>query len=155
MAALQRKRRATNVTEEPCTLVYTLINPCDLKFDDFCLIVRSLHTYMVEDIVPYPESNCVHVKLGYQASTANAIKKLGPMLPQYIAINKLSTYVKESELLTLDCLKKRFGFGAEAINDDCEIQPPTTLPPPAKRRPQQKYKFAAGPSTQDQEQEYQ
>lgn len=138
MAGYSRKRGNKNITEEPSTLVYTLLDPTKLSFNKFDLIVRSLHSYMVDDIVKMPATNSVHVKLLYQASTANAIKKLGPILPQYIAVNKLSTYVNETELTALDALKKEFGFGA--ATQDCDDQPVLPVRPPAKKPKTPKYK---------------
>lgn len=105
------KKRRVNICEEPSTLVYTLLNPDKLSFKNFSLIIRSLHTYMVEDIVPYADKNCVHVKLNYQASVKNAGMKLGK-LSKFVSVHKLSTFVKDDELSTLDQLQRDFGFGA-------------------------------------------
>lgn len=103
----QKKRKT--ITEEPCILVYTLHDSAQLSFDDFSLIIRGLHTYMVEDVVPYPTKFTVHVKLGYQASIENATKKLGD-LAEIASISKLSSHVKEHEITRLQELKQRFGI---------------------------------------------
>lgn len=68
---------------------------------------------MVEDIVPMPESNCVHVKLNYQASVKNAKAKLGA-LSALVSVHKFSAFVKDDELSLLDELKKQYGFGIGA-----------------------------------------
>lgn len=103
-------QRQGNIVFEPCTLVYTLIDDNSINFDDFALIVRSLHTYMVESITPNKDMHNVHVKLNYQASVANAISKLG-FLQDAIAVTKLSSFVDESEFSRLDNLRRRFGIG--------------------------------------------
>lgn len=102
-----------NITHEPCTLVYTLLNDQIINFNDFHLIVRSLHSYMVDSIVPNPELKNVHVKLNYQASIANATSKLGA-LQSAVAVSKLSSFVKENEFSHLEHLRRRFGIGSSA-----------------------------------------
>lgn len=119
---------------EPCTLVYTLIDNSEISFDDAFLIIRSLHTFMVDKIIPNPELNNVHVKLNYQASIANASAKLGE-LSQFIAVTKQSAYVKETELSRLDELRRRFNINASTSSDE------PAAPAPAPRR----YKAAKKP----------
>lgn len=102
-----------NITEEPSTLVYTLLDHSTLPFEHFSLIVRSLHSYMVEEITPNEESKCMYVKLGYQASIKNATAKLGKLVTD-ISITKSSSHVDASELSLLDKLKKQYGFGGPA-----------------------------------------
>lgn len=102
---------ARNITSEPCTLVYTLLDTSTIPFDDFHLIVRSLHSFMVDDIIPHPESSNVHVKLQYQASVANAEAKLGD-LAALVSVTKLSSFIKDSEISRLEQLKRRFNIGA-------------------------------------------
>lgn len=113
MAARARIPKPTLV-EEPCTLVYTLLSASQIPYCDFSLIVRSLHKYMVEDIIEKPETRSLHVKLGYQASIKNAYLKMGPTLAQNIFITKLSQFVKEEELSQLACLRRKYGFGPAA-----------------------------------------
>lgn len=105
------RKRKVQLCEEPSTLVYTLLNPKKLPFAKFSLIIRSLHSYMVDDILPMPDSNCVHVKLNYQASVKNACAKLGPNLERLICVTKLSSFIKDDELSLLDELKREYGFG--------------------------------------------
>lgn len=100
---------ARKITYESCTLVYTLLDDSVLNFNDFSLIVRSLHSFMVEDIKENAAMKNVHVKLGYQASVINAQNKLGA-LKNCIGISKLSSHVKECELSRLDQLRKQFGL---------------------------------------------
>nr|QTE03842.1 MAG: hypothetical protein [Periparus ater parvoviridae sp.] len=104
---------AKNISYEPSTLVYTLLDTSEISFNDFSLIVRSLHSYMVDSILPNPESNNVHVKLNYQASLANATAKLGS-LQNIISVTKLSSFVKDTELTTLEQLRRRYNFGGDA-----------------------------------------
>lgn len=137
----KKRGRSSGVIEDPSTLVYTLVNPAVITFDEFSLVVRSLHSYMVEDITSYRDSNTVHVKLGFQASVANATKKLGT-LESAIAITKLSTYVTDKELPLLDTLKRRFGFGV--LNDEPE---PAVPQAPVQPRTFQRTKYRVVPST--------
>lgn len=101
---------ARNITHEPCTLVYTLLDESKIGFDDFYLVVRSLHSYMVDSIVPNPENLNVHVKLNYQASIINAQQKLGA-LQSAVGVTKLSSHINESEFTRLEQLRRRFGVG--------------------------------------------
>lgn len=101
---------ARNITHEPSTLVYTLLDESKINFDDFYLIVRSLHSYMVDSIVPNPEHLNVHVKLNYQASVSNAQQKLGA-LQSAVGVTKLSSHINESEFSRLEQLRRRFGVG--------------------------------------------
>lgn len=110
------RKRKSQLCEEPSTLVYTLLTPSKLPFKDFSLIIRSLHSYMVEDIVPMETSNTVHVKLNYQASVKNAKAKLGS-LTGMVSVHKFSAFVKDDELSCLDKLRKQYGFGGQASND--------------------------------------
>lgn len=140
-----KRKRASGVIEEPSTLVYTLLDPNELPFNDFSLIVRSLHTYMVEEITPYPASNTIHVKLGFQASVANACKKLG-LLENVIAITKLSTFVADTELPLLDQLKRKYGFGIP--NEEPETQVPTYKQQITKRPAGNRYRAMPTTSAQ-------
>lgn len=98
-----------NISYEPCTLVYSLLDSNQLCFEDFSLIVRSLHSYMVEAVTPNPATNTVHVKLSYQASIINAQNKLGK-LRNIIGISKLSQHVDQSELPRLEQLRLKYGL---------------------------------------------
>lgn len=120
---------------EPSTLVYTLLDPNVLKFADFSLIVRSLHSYMVDTITPHEEQNNIHVKLNYQASVKNAQIKLGS-LRNVICVSKTSSFIKESEFSRLDELRRQFDFGA---TDD--LQQPST----SKHRRSRKFAPRAAP----------
>lgn len=103
--------RQSNIIHEPCTLVYTLLDCSIIPFNDFELLVRSLHNYMVEAIIPNPDLQNVHVKLNYQASVANAQAKLAD-LQSIVAVTKLSSFVKENEFPRLEQLRRRFGIGS-------------------------------------------
>lgn len=108
------------ITYEPCTLVYTLLNEDVISFDDFCLLIRANHSFMVESINPNPETNNVQVKLNYQASLVNAISKLGD-LQQVIAVTKLSAFVKENEISRLDDIRRRFNIGTTTPDIDQSV----------------------------------
>lgn len=104
---------ARNITYEPCTLVYTLLNPKKLEFADFSLIVRSLHSFQVESITPMPDVNSIHVSLNYQASINNAMNKLGS-LRSIIGISKLSSHVNHSEYVRLEQLRQKYGIASSS-----------------------------------------
>lgn len=115
---------------EPSTLVYTLTDTRFLSFQQFYLIVRGLHIINVENITPFPEKNSVHVKLRYQASVANAQKKLGS-LANYVIISKLSNFVNECEYAELNALRAHFGIGGAATSTAAVVQPFTPPQPVA------------------------
>lgn len=138
MASGSRKR-GRGIVEEPSTLVYTLIDPT-LPFDHFSLIVRSLHSYMVEDIVQNRELQTIHVKLGYLASVENARRKLGGLCDKII-VHKLSSFVKEDELSLLEKLQKEYNFGAPTP-DASEDLPPAIRKALTKKG---RYKFVPQP----------
>lgn len=119
------------ITYEPCTLVYTLLNEDIISFDDFCLLIRANHSFMVESIVPNSDTNNVQVKLNYQASLVNAISKLGD-LQQVVAVTKLSAYVKENELSRLDDLRRRFNINTSSATND--VNEPLRQPVGGPRR---------------------
>lgn len=142
-----------NIVMEPCTLVYTNSNPKILPKDDFSLIVRANHKFMVESITPTPDGNSIQVKLGYQASCKNAIAKLGD-LNQIISVSKASTLVKEHELSRLEELRRFFNMPT----DPQEIQNPIVTkflskpsvlsrPAPYKKKATRKPKSAEEAST--------
>lgn len=101
--------RPGQICYEPCTLVYTLIDPQILNFKDFSLLIRSMHTFMIENITPFESTNSVHVRLGYQASLKNARKKLGSAA-DVISVNKLSSHVAENEISRLEEIRARLGI---------------------------------------------
>lgn len=102
-------KKRKNLIEEPCTLVYTLNNTDILCFDDFSLIIRGLHSYMVEDIKEFKAKNTIHVRLGYQASVENATRKMANLC-KYVTITKMSNFVKEDEISKLEELKRKFNI---------------------------------------------
>lgn len=138
--------RNGGITYEPCTLVYTLLDESAVSFDDFELIIRSLHSFMVDSITPNHQMKNVHVKLNYQASTINAQNKLG-ILQSSVAVTKLSNFVQESEFSKLEQLKRRFNIGSLDGDGSTAVyctpprrgrgrgRPPTfaARPPPYKR----------------------
>lgn len=99
------------IVKEPSTLVYTLTHPNVIDFDDFYLLIRANHNYMVEKISPKPDNFSVHVRLGFQASIANFQAKLGGLAP-YVAVTKLSHLIHESEYGRLNELKQHYGLTA-------------------------------------------
>lgn len=99
-----------NIVNTPSTLVYTLLNEKLITFEQFYLIIRGNHAFMVESVQPNPELKTVHVKLNYQASVSNAIAKLGA-LASSVSVCKLNTLVHENEYAELDQLRKHFGIG--------------------------------------------
>lgn len=126
-----KKRKA--LVEEPCTLVYTLTNSKDLSFEDFGLLIRGMHSYMVEDITTFENTKTVHVKLGYQASIDNTTKKLKD-LANYCVVSKLSSHVKDTEIQRLNELKLRFNIaGGSKSNAEERHSEGTTWKEPTRR----------------------
>lgn len=114
--------RQGGIVKEPSTLVYTLLDNNFMPFDDFELIVRSMHSYLVNSFVPYPETFTVHVKLDYQASAINAHAKLGD-LAEIVSVTRLSNFVKDTEIAALEQLRRKYNIGAD----------PEQAPPQQKR----------------------
>lgn len=115
---------STTLTYEPCTLVYTLLDTRIINFNQFYLIVRGNHNFMVDSITPLPDQNTVHVRLGYQASIVNAIKKLG-YLSACVCVSKLNSLINQEEYGELEKLRQHFGIVQGATSD-----PFATIAPP-------------------------
>lgn len=124
-------RPNSGIVHEPCTLVYTLLNPDVITFDQMYLIVRSLHSYMVESITPNPELQNVHVKLNFQASVANAQARLRDLVAA-VSVTKLSSFIQEHEFSELEQLRRRFGIGGGDV-DTASVLPSYRPPGPAPR----------------------
>jgi len=118
----------TGLTYEPCTLVYTLLDTRVINFQQFYLIIRGNHNFMVEFIKPLPEQNSVHVKLGYQASIANAVKKLG-YLAGSVCVSKLNSLISQDEYSELEQLRQHFGISVSAPTASAasEVMPPPPI----------------------------
>lgn len=121
------------ISYEPCTLVYTLLDDSQLNFDDFSLIIRSLHSFMVDTIVPNPDMNNVHVKLNYQASMDKAQQKLGK-LRSIVGVAKLSSHVKENEFSRLEMLRRQFGIGEPEPESAAAVMQQYARPGPSRPR---------------------
>lgn len=93
------------------TLIYTLAPDCTaLSWDEFSLIVRSLHSYKIINIKEEKPAGTISVTVGYFANTANARRRLGNAA-EYIGVSRLSSSVRIGELQTLQQLRSKFGFG--------------------------------------------
>lgn len=114
--------------EDKSSLIYSLEEDAPLTFDQFHLIVRSLHSYKVKQFKPDPCNRTVTVDLLYNASMKNVRAKLGSVPA---TVNKANPHLNPSELYDLEALRSTFGFG----NNSQEEEPET--PVPAKKR---KYK---------------
>lgn len=116
--------RACDVTGNS-TLVYELDEQQKvLTFDEFFLIIRSLHSYRVTSIKPDREAGNVTVELGYVCSIKNVRSKLG-VLP--VKVSKLNPNLDISELPLLSELRRKFGFGQVEAEE-------SPAPKPAKKR---------------------
>lgn len=105
-------------------LVYELDEQQHLiSFEEFYLIVRSLHSYRVIEIIKREAERKIIVKLGYIASLKNVRAKTGTVP---CTVTKLNPNVGLSELDELAQLRSRFGFGQA---EEEEI----TAPKPAKK----------------------
>nr|WGZ60557.1 NS3 [Densovirinae sp.]WGZ60561.1 NS3 [Densovirinae sp.] len=101
-------------TNETSTLMYQLVDESLLAFNDFNLIVRSLHSYRVNKITPQPDSLSMVVELGYVCSLKNVASKLGS-LP--VTVTKLNQNVGLDELDHLAALKRQFNFGTSETEE--------------------------------------
>lgn len=112
-----------NAVVDKCTLVYTLTGN-ELGFDDFHLIIRSLHSYKVERIVPLCANKKVEVYLAYNANLANVRTKMGDLC-NIITVEKSNPFVESGELDRLSELRQRYNFGGGAA---CEDEGPSSRP---------------------------
>lgn len=125
------------------SLVYTLnSDQTNLNFCDFVLIVKSLHSFRVKNIIPNPTTNTVLVQLEYNCSMKNVKSKLGN-LPA--TVHKVNPNISLDELPTLEALRSKFRFGVETTEEECNV------PEPAKKR---KYKSVSKPDVQVQSEKY-
>lgn len=96
---------------EQSTLIYTLAKNCtELSWNEFSIIVRSLHSYKVLERKEDEVTGTITITVGYFANVANARKRLGGA-GNYISVSRLSSQIQTSELQTLQELRNKFGFG--------------------------------------------
>lgn len=125
------------------SLIYTLNSNQNLiSFDEFVLVIKSLHSFRVKEIKPEPCTNSVLVKLEYNCSMKHVRAKLGN-IPATVC--KVNPNIALDELSTLEALRNRFRFGVEAPEEEHHVQEP-----PKKR----KYKSVHKPDVQIQSPEY-
>lgn len=109
---------------EQSTLIYTIAPNCtELSWDEFSLIIRSLHSYKVVSFKEDQASGSISVTVGYFANTSNARKRLGNA-SEHISVSRLSGSVQINELQALQQLRTKFGFGGPVEEEEC--------PPPSK-----------------------
>lgn len=101
------------------SLTYTLLDDT-VNWEEFSLIIRSLHSYEVISFNEDQESKTITVTVGYFANQGNARKRLGKC-GDFIAVSRESSNIRREELQTLQQLRRKFGFGR---NDDDEECPP-------------------------------
>lgn len=107
-----------SVDSNSCTLIYSLDPGAPITFDQFTLIVRSLHSYKVKYFKTYLESNIIEVKLDYNASMKNVRAKLGNVPGTVI---KANPYIQTNEISELESLRSTFRFGNEAAEEEPEV----------------------------------
>lgn len=117
----------SKIVMEPCTLVYTLLDSDAINFDDMCLLIKSLHNYCVTSIDEFPNENCVHVNLEYQASLINTRNKMGELI-NFVSVNKLNANIAKKDLPRLEQLRSRFGLSSRAATT------PPAAPAPKRRK---------------------
>lgn len=116
---------------EQSTLIYTLAKDCEkINWNEFSLIIRSLHSYKVLEHKEDEKNGTVSVTVGYFANCSNARKRLAG-LSEFISVSRLSTNINPNELQTLQELRAKFGFGNPI--DEEESIPPTKGRKPGKR----------------------
>lgn len=109
-------------TVKQSSLTYTLLDE-SILWDEFSLIIRSLHSYEVISIDEDPECKTITVTVGYFANQSNARKRLGKC-EEFIAVSRESGNVKRDELQTLQQLRRKFGFGRNNDDEECETSKP-------------------------------
>lgn len=108
------------------SLIYTLnSDQNDLSFDEFVIVVKSLHSFRVQEITPDPINKSVIVKLNYNCSMKNVRAKAGN-LP--VTVFKVNPNIAPAELSTLETLRNKFRFGVETTEEE------HNLPEPPKKR---------------------
>lgn len=112
---------------EYTTLVYTLSATAPIEFSDFIVIVKSLHGFKVDKIVPEAETRSITVGLLFFANMANARRKLGD-LSDFISVERMSDQLQTEDLSNLQRLRSLYKFGTA----DTEEEPTTSKP--TKRR---------------------
>lgn len=105
----------------PSTLSYKLNEDAPLSFDQFYLIIRSLHMYKVKKITPLPDYNTVKVELLYNASMKNVRAKLGNVPA---TVDKQNPNILDEEIGTLDALRATFNFGTTLEEEELEVPKP-------------------------------
>lgn len=110
------------------TLLYELHENAPLSFEEFDLIIRSLHGANLINYSSDKEAKSAQVEVAYYANMSNARGRLG-RAGEFITVSRLSDLVRPCELQALQLLRARFGFGG---NPDEEEPAPSTKP--KKRR---------------------
>lgn len=101
------------------SLVYTLLDADKITWDEFSLIIRSLHSYRVAGTQESPETSTITITLDYFANAANAQRRLGKA-GQFIAVSRVSSNIKTDELQTLQRLKRKFEFGRDYEEEESD-----------------------------------
>lgn len=117
----------SEIISERSALTYTLLTD-ELKWDEFSLIVRSLHSYKVISFDESPESKTITVNVAYFANAKNARQRLG-RASDHIEVSRESSFVQREELQTLQQLRRRLGFGGHVDDEE-----PSTSKSHAKKR---------------------
>lgn len=108
------------------SLVYTLdAKQKALSFNEFILIIKSLHGFRLVDLQPNPENQSVVVKLGYNCSMKNVRARLGSVPA---TVFKVNPNIAIDQLSALESLRNKFGFGGEITQEENQ------LPEPSKKR---------------------
>lgn len=105
------------------SLVYTLTDAEQITYDEFSLIIRSLHSYKVIGTEECRETNTITVTLEYFANAGNARRRLGKAA-EFISVARLSSNIRNDELQTLNMLKRKFEFGRDYEEEEPETSKP-------------------------------
>lgn len=112
---------------EQSSLSYTLLEGAPIKWEQFDLVIRSLHSYKLISFDKDEESKTITVTVAYFANANNARRRLGK-LSNYVGVSRESCNVQKDELQTLQQLRREFGFGKTDDDEEC------TSSKPAKKR---------------------
>lgn len=116
------KMASRAVVNNPCTLIYNLLDGAPITLRQLQLILRSLHTFEVKDIAAQDSGQRVVVELNYQANVSNCVRKLGPQLAAWVRCRKLKGDIQREELDELEQLQTMFNFGNNAEDESGSSQ---------------------------------
>lgn len=108
-----------------CTLIYALNSNATITFNQFYLIVRSLHVYKVKNIIKKEDQGVIEVTLDYNCSMKTVRAKLGNVPG---TVTKQNPFVSSAEVNELEKLRAELGFGLSTEEEEYETSRPAKKP---------------------------